>query len=108
LWGCCWVKKDIEHELHSISTKGNTYSKQKHPLGWGGSAVSNIKGYRLLIAGEVERKEADLEEVVVGGLRPWGGEGDRGKGRWWRSSEDLAEFHLRPHFCNEVNEVNKS
>ena len=67
----------------------------------GQSATSKDTG--LLIAGEVERKEADLEEVVVG-LRPWGGEGDRWKGRWWGSSEDLAEFHLRPHFWNEVND----
>jgi hypothetical protein len=47
LWGCCWVKKDIEHELYSIVMRRKTHSKQKHPLGWGGGGeVSNIKGYR--------------------------------------------------------------
>jgi hypothetical protein len=26
-----------------------------------------------------------------------------GEGRWLGLSEDLAEFHPSPHFCNEVN-----
>jgi hypothetical protein len=44
---CCWVKKYIEHELWSIVMRGTTYSKQKHPLGWGGGGeVSNSTGYR--------------------------------------------------------------
>jgi hypothetical protein len=30
-----------------------------------------------------------------------------GERRWWGSSEDLAEFHLSPHFCNKVTKVNK-
>jgi hypothetical protein len=45
---CCWVKKYIGHELWSIVTRGTTYSKQKHPLGWGGEGeVSNNTGYRF-------------------------------------------------------------
>jgi hypothetical protein len=44
---CCWVKKYIGHELWSIVIRGTTYSKQKHPLGWGrGGEVSNSTGYR--------------------------------------------------------------
>jgi hypothetical protein len=57
LWRCCWVKKYIEHELCTIVMRGTTYSKQKHPLGWGGggeSATAQATG--LQIAGEVERK----------------------------------------------------
>ena len=53
---CCWVKKYIEHELCTIVVRGTTYSKQKHPLGWGGGGeVSNLTGYRSAdswIAGE--------------------------------------------------------
>jgi hypothetical protein len=44
---CSWVKKYIGHELCSIMIKGTTYSKQKHPWGWGGGGeVSNCTGYR--------------------------------------------------------------
>jgi len=44
---CSWVKKYIEHELCSMVMRGMTYSKQKHPLGWGGGGeVSNSAGCR--------------------------------------------------------------
>jgi hypothetical protein len=44
---CSWVKKYIEHELWSTVMRGTPYSKQKHPLGWGGGGeVSNSTGYR--------------------------------------------------------------
>jgi hypothetical protein len=58
---CCWVKKYIEHELCSIVMRRTTYSKQKHPLGWGGegkSATTQATG--LLTVGELERDETHL------------------------------------------------
>jgi hypothetical protein len=36
-----------------------------------------------------------------------GREGEEGRGRRGSWSEDLAKFHPSPHFCNEVNKVNK-
>src|ERR1700689_725305 len=105
---CSWVKKYIRHELCSIVMRGTTYSKQKHPQGWGGEGeVSNSNGYRsadIWRAGE----EGNIPlGSSWGKARAMGGGGEEGR-RWrWRRSEDLAEFHLSPHFCNEVTKVNK-
>jgi hypothetical protein len=104
LWGCCWVKNDIEHELWSISIRWKTYSKQKHPLGWGGGGeVSNMTGYRSADswrAGE----EGDMPlRSCWGRARAMGRGGEEGRGRRGSWSEDLAKFHTSPQVCNEIN-----
>jgi hypothetical protein len=79
---CCWVKKYIEHELCSIVMGGTTYSKQKHPWGWGGGGeISNSTGYRSADSwGDGEEGEIPLR-CCCGMARAMGREGGEGEGR---------------------------
>ena len=84
--------------------RGMTYSKQKHPLGWGGGGeVSNNTGYRSADSWRAGEEGNIPLESCCGRARAMGREGEGRKGRRRSSSEDLAEFHPSPHFCNEVS-----
>jgi hypothetical protein len=82
LWRCCWVKKEIEHELWSIVIRGRTYSNQNHPLGWGGEGeISNSTGYRTEDSWRVGEDGNIPLTSCCGKARAMGRAGEEGRGR---------------------------